>query len=112
MHKQTTWVPLQVCVCLIFGFRMAPILEVNGNGEHVDPEPGVAITTPLSSDRCSTMVPLTLEKTVAQGLGVFSPHFIPMGTLIVTERAAVVGPKPSSPAHVCLECTALLEKYF
>ena len=97
---------------------MSPTLELGvkvaeANGEKVDvAESGRdAIATPLSTDRCTTMVPLILEKTPTSGLGVFSPHFIPMGTLIVTEKAAVVGPKPSSPSHVCLECTVLIQEY-
>ena len=81
------------------------------NGDQVDVAGVKAISTPLSTDRCTTMIPLTLERTPTSGLGVFSPHFIPMGTLIVTEKAAVVGPKPSSPSHVCLECTVLIQRY-
>ena len=87
------------------------VAEANGEQVDVAEVKSEAIVTPLSTDRCTTMIPLTLERTPTSGLGVFSPHFIPMGTLIVTEKAAVVGPKPSSPSHVCLECTVLIQKY-
>ena len=68
------------------------------------------VETPFTSDDCQCYVPLSLEQIQNRGFGVVSPHFIPMGSKLITEAAAVVVPKLSIQTNVCVACLLPLQK--